>query len=244
MLVAGSPTTSAARLEVEAVLRDAGLSIVFHPVIRLESGGMLGTEALARLASDPTRSPRDLFAQAAECGLQTELEVLAVRRALIWLRELPDDAFLFVNATPSAIVSPAFHAVIPDDLADRIIIDLSVEAVIESYAELVASVRDLRARGARISIDDAGDDRASWARINRLEPEVIKLGPETTRNLMDDARARAVARHFLAFAADIHADVIAEAIETPEERDLLIDLGVKFGQGYLYGRPAALEIHA
>src|ERR1035437_5010476 len=86
---------SESRDQVVELLHGDALTMAFHPVLRLESRDMLGTEALARIAAPPDRSPREWFALAQDVGLLTALEVLAIRRALTALPKLPEGAFLF-----------------------------------------------------------------------------------------------------------------------------------------------------
>ncbi len=238
--IAPNWTELSTRAQIEELLRQGAISVVFHPVLRLESREQFGTEALARMDFDPTRGPQHWFAQAEEVGLLTELEILALRKALGLRSKIADEQYLFINASPSTLIAPDFERFVNAETGTRLMIDLSVAASVSSYPKLLDAIAKLREAGAGISLDDAADDKASRQRIEKLNPELIKLGPKMTRALPTDAAVRAATARMLAFADDLHADVIAEAIETDEEVAILVDLGVKFGQGFLFGRPAPL----
>lgn len=74
--------------------------------------------------------------------------------------------------------------------------------------------------------------------ILELRPDVIKLDAQLTSNLEHDAIKRALVKALVTFAGEIRSDLIAEGIETPDQKDTLMQLGVRKGQGYLLGRPS------
>jgi EAL domain-containing protein (putative c-di-GMP-specific phosphodiesterase class I) len=96
----------------------------------------------------------------------------------------------------------------------------------------------LRARGVRIAIDDAGAGFASLRHTLRLAPDIVKLDISITRDIDADRGRRALASAMISFADEMDMAIVAEGVETEAENAVLQELGVPFGQGYLFARPA------
>jgi EAL domain-containing protein (putative c-di-GMP-specific phosphodiesterase class I)/CheY-like chemotaxis protein len=225
---------------IRRVLDGEGLSVVYQPIVDLESGRVAGLEALARFAAEPLRPPDAWFAEAAAAGLEGELDLAAVRRALDGLSGLPPDAFLSLNVSPRTIPWPRFLEAMAAAPLARIVLEVTEHAPVGDYAKLEGALRTLRAEGARLAIDDAGAGFASLRHILRLAPEVIKLDTSLTRGIDVDRPRRALASALISFASEIGAVIVAEGIETAQELEALRSLGVRFGQGYFLGRPGTL----
>src|SRR5436305_9815393 len=96
----------------------------------------------------------------------------------------------------------------------------------------------MRARGARIAVDDAGAGYAGLNQVMRVQPDVIKLDRSLIEGVHSDSAKAALVEFFVMFARRVGAGVCTEGIETLEELRTLINLGVTYGQGYLLGRPS------
>jgi EAL domain-containing protein (putative c-di-GMP-specific phosphodiesterase class I)/CheY-like chemotaxis protein len=217
-----------------------GLTMVFQPIVDLTTGMTVGTEALARFSTDPVRPPDQWFLEAAEVGLGNELELSAVRLALNAFPVLPPDAFLSVNASPEVASGHELLSELERVPAGRAVIEITEHAPVSDYAALNSALRSARALGARLAIDDAGAGFASLRHILQLSPDLIKLDISITRGIDTERANRALAASLVTFASEIGADLVAEGIESAEELDALRDMGIRLGQGYFLGRPAAL----
>ncbi|HXF57110.1 MAG TPA: EAL domain-containing protein [Actinomycetota bacterium] len=225
---------------IRRVLSGDGLSVVYQPIVDLETGQVAGVEALARFALEPLRPPDAWFAEAAAAGLEGDLDLAAVRRALEGIGRLPPDAFLSLNVSPRTIPWPRFLEAMAEAPLTRIVLEVTEHAPVGDYANLESALRSLRGDGARLAIDDAGAGFASLRHILRLAPEVIKLDNSLTRGIDVDRPRRALASALISFASEIGAVIVAEGIETAEELAALRSLGVRLGQGYFLGRPSAV----
>jgi EAL domain-containing protein (putative c-di-GMP-specific phosphodiesterase class I) len=96
----------------------------------------------------------------------------------------------------------------------------------------------MRARGARIAVDDAGAGYAGLNQLMRVQPDVIKLDRSLIEGIHADKAKIALVEFFVMFARRVGAAVCSEGIETIDELRALVNLGVNYGQGYLLGRPA------
>ena len=213
---------------------------VYQPIIDLASKEVTGLEALARFDTTD-RPPNVWFEDATRVGLGPELEMEAARRATAALEKTSLDLYLSINFFPPTICSPEFSETLRGSWSDRLVLEITEHAAIEDYEALAAAPADARAAGVRVAVDDTGSGYASLRHILRLEPDLIKLDIELTSGLEADPRRRALARALISFASDIGAEIVAEGIETAAEVDALTELGVRWGQGYLLGRPAPLD---
>jgi EAL domain-containing protein (putative c-di-GMP-specific phosphodiesterase class I) len=219
-----------------------GLQMVYQPILDLDTGEVLGAEALARFGTEPQRSPAQWFIEAAEVGLGIQLELAALRRAAEGFALLPATAFLSVNASAETIRSPALLAALDGLPSDRLVIELTEHERVEDYDPLVAPVARLRERGVRLAVDDAGAGFASLQHILRLNPDLIKLDRTFIEGLADDPVKRALTRALISFAADIDATLVAEGVADQDELEALRALGVRHGQGRHLGEPGPLPV--
>lgn len=222
---------------VEAMLQDMTLDTVFQPVVDLQTGQMVGCEALTRFHSPHHEPPDWWFAAAEQVGLGMELELMAVRRALELLPQMPAHLQMAVNVGPATILNPEFLDLIQAADLHRLTVELTEHNPMQNYAEAHSVLRPLRDRGLRLSVDDTGSGYSGLTHILRLRPDVIKLDREMVTDVHSDPVRRALATAIVAFAEAIGAHVIAEGLEQSPEADCLRELGVGYGQGFLYWKP-------
>jgi EAL domain-containing protein (putative c-di-GMP-specific phosphodiesterase class I) len=232
------------RRRVEDVLGGSTpLSLVFQPIVDLASGEVVAVEALSRFGGSPQRPPDVWFAEAHQSGLGTELEMLAVTRALACLSALPDGVAMTFNVGPQTILSPEFLDALSGahDTA-RVVVELTEHAVVEDYPELAKVILRLRTMGTRLAVDDTGAGFASLAHILKLAPDFIKLDRELVTGIDLDPIRRALATALVSFAAETGARILAEGIESEDELDVVRRLGASYAQGFYLGRPDTLEV--
>jgi EAL domain-containing protein (putative c-di-GMP-specific phosphodiesterase class I)/DNA-binding NarL/FixJ family response regulator len=226
---------------MRTIIERGGPHMVFQPMVELATGRTLGVEALARFGTEPRRTPDQWFADAAAVGLGTELELSAVGAALRHLEALDPSWMLAINVSPSTIFADEFEALIRDVDLSRLAFEITEHQPIADYVALTRATGDLRARGALISVDDAGAGYASFRHILKLNPDVIKLDISLTRDVDHDPVKRALAASLERFAEDIGAAITAEGIETQAELDALRELGIFYGQGFFIAHPAPAD---
>ena len=223
---------------IRKIIESGGPAIVFQPIVELATGKTLGVEALARFGNGMERPPDQWFAEAATVGLGTELELAAISAALGHLHELDPKWIMAVNLSPTTMLTTEFADLIADVDLHRLAFEVTEHQPIADYQALRATTKQLRKRGALISVDDAGAGYASFRHILKLEPDVIKLDITLTRDVDSDPIKRALAASLERFAEEIGAAITAEGIETQAELDALRALGIDYGQGYYIALPS------
>jgi len=227
---------------IQAALTGSTVNMVFQPVVSLIDGSIAGAEALARFSAEPHQPPDRWFADAASVGMGLELELHAIDLAVAQLDDLPEDIFLSVNASPETVRSSRLMRVVESVPPSRIVVELTEHEQIDDYETIDEVSQTLRGMGVRLAVDDTGSGYASLRHILRLSPDIIKLDRDLILGVDADPARRALASALVHFASDIGAMVIAEGIETHAELEVLRDLGVTYGQGYLMARPGPLPL--
>lgn len=217
------------------VIVDGHLTILHQPIHRLATGRPVGVECLARFPDAAKRGPDKWFAEAVEIGRGVELEMLAVRRALETLAHVPSGFYASVNVSPETVLSGALLEVLEDGSPKKLVIEVTEHNRVDDYALLKAALAPLRPH-ARIAIDDVGAGYAGLRHLVDLEPDILKLDMSLTRDLHRDPARLALAGALVSFADAIGASLVAEGVETAEERDALAEMGVELAQGWFYSR--------
>jgi EAL domain-containing protein (putative c-di-GMP-specific phosphodiesterase class I) len=119
-----------------------------------------------------------------------------------------------------------------------VIVEITEHERIDDYEAVKAGLARL-GTNVQLAVDDAGSGYASLRHILALQPAYVKLDMEWVRDIDGDPIRRALVAGLAYFATETGCDLIAEGIETPAELGALRDLGVRFGQGFLLGRPMA-----
>jgi len=218
------------------------LETIFQPLVDLDNNQCVAYEALTRFPEDPAWSTSDWFATAREVGMAVELELAAIAAALDHLDEIPARTALAINVSAMVAVTDEFFVLVAP-VAHRLIIELTEHDPVDDYHALAKALAGLRQLGARIAVDDVGAGAASLRHVLNLAPDIVKLDLTLTHGLEDVPGAHALASAMVHFAGSTGALIAAEGIETPHELELLRELGVDHGQGYLLGRPGPLEAH-
>lgn len=239
-LTARRHDVATARRAVREVLDNQAVRTVFQPIVRISDGATVGFEALARFEPETFAGPDRAFAAASMCGLGVPLELLALRRALARMPDLPAEAYLAVNLSAEALLDGEVLDTLLAHAGPRLTVEVTEHTQVGDYDALAGAVRALRRTGVRLSVDDAGAGYASLQHVLRLRPDLIKLDISLVRDIDTDPVKAALAGCLNDFAGQIGASLIAEGIETGAELARLAAAGIGFGQGYHLARPADL----
>jgi EAL domain-containing protein (putative c-di-GMP-specific phosphodiesterase class I) len=217
-----------------------GLRAVYQPIVDLARGVTVGYEALARFDASITAGPDRWFAAARTHGCPAELEAGALRAALAARADLPVNCFLTLNVSPDLLGEEPIRSVWAEQGDLRgLVIELTEQAPIESYAALEDDLARLRAAGALIAVDDAGAGYAGLRHLLALRPSIIKLDRALVEDVDRDSAKLALIEMIGTFAGRVDAWLLAEGVERADELDVLASLGVPLAQGYHLARPAA-----
>jgi diguanylate cyclase (GGDEF)-like protein len=232
----GEAAVDQQRAAVRRLLDDPTLiTPVFQPIVDLATGRVAGYEGLSRFPAEDGRRPDEWFDLARRCGLGPLLQALALKR-LVEVPGRPNRTWLSLNLDAGALATDAVQGALPRDL-HGIVVEITEQELPPDDEALQRILADLRERGAKIALDDAGAGYAGLQHVVRIRPEIIKLDRSLVRGVDDDAERLALIESFAAFSARTGALLCAEGIETDEELAVLVAARVDLGQGYRLGRP-------
>lgn len=237
--VSGDRAADRAGLEVRFEAALPALWVAFQPIVRAESGEIVGYEALARSDDDVLRDPGAIFAAAERLGRVRELGRVLRRRVAAAIAEAPAGALIFVNLHVEELGDPELGAA--DDVlrrhASRIVLEVTERDSLESIENLPARLVELRAAGFRIAVDDLGAGYAGLSSFAVLKPEVVKIDLSLVRGLDRDPMKRKLVRSIASLCRELEVELVAEGVETIEESHALGALGCGLQQGFLFARP-------
>jgi EAL domain-containing protein (putative c-di-GMP-specific phosphodiesterase class I) len=149
---------------------------------------------------------------------------------------------LFLNLHPRDLEDETLYA---EDaplsaLAPRVVLEITERASLSHVKDVRGRVAALRKLGFRIALDDLGAGYAGLTSFAQLDPDVVKLDMSLVRGSDTEPTKQAILSTFVNLCRDLNMMVVAEGIETAQERDTLASLGCTIFQGYLFGRPARL----
>lgn len=225
------------RSRTQAAIRGEGLRMAAQPIVDLETGRVIGGEALARFDEPVAGGPATWFAEAWDVGLGLELELATARLALATVAPALDPGYVGLNLSPETILSHDFLELLPELPVDRTVLEVTEHAAVSDYGAFQLPVKHLREAGGRLAVDDVGAGFASLRHILELEADILKLDVQLVRDIHVDAKRRALAAGLVSFAKESGTQICAEGIEQREELEALRDLGVRYGQGYYLARP-------
>jgi EAL domain-containing protein (putative c-di-GMP-specific phosphodiesterase class I) len=231
--------------ELRRIIEDSEVTTLFHPIIDLHSGMTLGHEALAR---GPVGSifemPVSMFAASGPAGETAALDRLCRTQALCSCCRMDGLGKLFINVTPQSLSDPEWQsgrivellaeaALTPGDL----VLELSESQADLDIAQTSAAIAPLRSRGFRIALDDVGSGYASLATMERLCPDYLKVDGSLVRDIDSHLIKQEAMTSLVQVAGRLGSAVIAEGVESQAESDAIRNLGVRFGQGFLFATP-------
>jgi diguanylate cyclase (GGDEF)-like protein len=240
------------RLELRSALghavNEGHFLLAYQPIVDLVGDEPVGFEALVRWVH-PTNgvvSPAEFIAVAEESGLIVPIGRWVLQQALHtvaqWRRALPPDRrpFVSVNVSVRQFREPGFVDEILQALAyaevppSALMLELTETLLTGEHETVWRDLATLRAHGVRVAIDDLG---AEHARLRRRPIDVVKIDKVLIDDMVDDPRPRALVTEIVGVARSLGLTVIAEGVESTPHRDLLVRLGFRLGQGYLWSSP-------
>ena len=215
------------------------LWIAYQPIISWSRRSTFAWEALVRNEEPTLRSPPDLFEAAERLGRVRDLGRTVRDRVAQTLDRQPMNGLLFINLhamelDDDSLLDPAAPL---SRHAARVVLEVTERAPLEQIPDAVARVTQLRSLGYRIAVDDLGAGYAGLTSFAHLEPEVVKVDMSLIRGLDRSPMKQKLLGSIVALCRDLGIEIIAEGVETAQERDALIAVGGDLCQGYLFARP-------
>ncbi|MBE9146520.1 putative bifunctional diguanylate cyclase/phosphodiesterase [Planktothrix mougeotii] len=245
-------TVVAEHLQLEADLQRAierqQLSLNYQPIVSLKTQKIVGFEALVRW-SHPQRgfvSPAQLIYLAEKAGLIVSMGQWVLSQAcqhlLEWKPQFPE---LYVSVNLSEIQLRHPHLLqevkgVLDSLklpAFSLKLEITESNLMENITHTTELLRQLKALKIRLLIDDFGTGYSSLSYLQKLPVDTLKIDRSFVQNIQAGNKDFEIAKTIINLAHSLGLEVVAEGIETPDQEEMLKQLGCEFGQGYLFSPP-------
>ena len=236
-------------LDLEAAIDRREILVHYQPVVRLADGEIEGFEVLARWPH-PTRgllSAADFLPAAEETGLTVELGRLVLHQALTDARRWPERLTIWLNLAAAELANERLVETLAEALKgyglepSRLVLEVTESGVIQGSDGALVAMRRLRDLGVGLTIDDFGTGYSSLSRLAEFPIESVKIPKPFVDRLIGEDADEAFVDAILRLGDSLGLAAVAEGIEHVAQAERLRQLGCRFGQGYLFGRPAPAE---
>jgi EAL domain-containing protein (putative c-di-GMP-specific phosphodiesterase class I)/CheY-like chemotaxis protein len=234
-------------------LATGAITSVLQPIVEIGAGGppfrAHAVESLARAPrTTPLRNPEILFAYASRKERLFETDILCIKAALSEAKKLKlNGAKLFINTQPRSLTRPEFAPMVADLVAaagfknEEIVFELTEQQTIVNPKAFANTLGKLRAQGFQCALDDYGVGFANLRLVQDLRPEYLKLSGYFCRDIHLDPFKQLIVRSTGDMCRVLGIPIILESVETAEELEVVKSLGIQYGQGYYFARPAPAD---
>jgi diguanylate cyclase (GGDEF)-like protein len=226
-----------------ALLRGNVLEVFSQPIVNLLDGRIISQEMLIRGPNGPLKGPDALFRYCQEKDILTAVDLRCLKKCakVAGAVAAGGAARYHVNIMPATLLQTPVDELIrvlqvSDDYG-HCCLELSEQQLLGDPAVLLPRVRSLQEAGIRIAIDDVGYGKSHLENLLMLNPQVMKVDKRLVLGLASDDEMRHTLSRLLKMADVLGAEVVAEGIEDADDYRVLLEMGVRFGQGYLFGMP-------
>ena len=221
------------------------ISPFMQPIVNLQTGEIFAYEVLTRLKRGDQYVVADDFVTIAEdLGLIREMDLSIIRQAL---QQTPRHMRLFLNVSLSSFFNPEFSdelrsILLSPEVKGRDITIEFTERQTTTFTEgFLGYFNELRASGCKLALDDFGVGYSSYGYLRQLRPEYVKIDGSFVQQVLTNTQDAKIVAQITELSLIFGADNIAEHIEDEETYQRLLQMGVKYGQGYYFGRPKMIH---
>jgi EAL domain-containing protein (putative c-di-GMP-specific phosphodiesterase class I) len=231
-------------LHLKQIIKKRQVNMVYQPVVDVVAQRVIGFEALARMPQKLFPKPDRVFKVASENGSLWTLERICRKRALDDLPPLDREQLLFLNIEPDSIFDPhlrrrKFLRLVEQAGLDprRMVLEITEHTAIRDLEAFRSTLKEVRALGFKLAMDDVGAGYAGLQAIAHLRPDYIKVDMMLVRDMHLDRIKQELIETIRRFSDSTGIVLIAEGVECLAELKSLTRAGVRCAQGYLFAKP-------
>ena len=236
--------------DLRRALTQAQFMLYYQPIVDLATGHVHKAEALIRW-QHPMRgmvNPIDFISIAEDTGMIVEIGDWvfkeAMRQVKTWRSEVAPDFQISVNKSPVQFLSHGSshapwvqHLQAMDLPGQCVVVEITEGLLMETVSEVDTHLLGLRDAGIQVSLDDFGTGYSSLSYLKKFDIDYLKIDRSFVKNLHDGAQDSALCEAIIVMAHKLGLKVIAEGVETEQQRQVLAQAGCDYAQGYLFSRP-------
>lgn len=225
------------------------IKIHYQPIVNGQTGEIVGFESLARwhhpeLGQIP---PEQFIVTAEKMGMVTEITLCLFEQAMQNLKTWPAHIYLSFNLSVHDVINRETLAQLKSILdghgvsASRVQFEITETTMMTDLEHCSNITKELQEQGFSVALDDFGSGYSSLSYLHKLAFDTLKIDRSFVQNLHQDPRSRGVVKTILELGSSFEVRCTVEGVETEEQKDLLLELGCKYMQGYYFYRPAPIE---
>ena len=236
---------------LDSAVTESAFTLVYQPIVELNTGTVAGFEALLRWphAEWGMVQPDQFIALAEETGHIVPLGAWVLQQAMTdlarWLLHAPDHppVYVSVNVAARQLRDTDFVRGVRRRLTESglppssLVLELTESGLLRPDQRLQADLEELKGMGVRLAIDDFGTGYSSLSYLRELPIDVLKIDKSFVDGIAVSTQRLALAEVIIRIAKTLGLTVIAEGIESEVQRDMLVSMGCRYGQGYLLAAP-------
>jgi EAL domain-containing protein (putative c-di-GMP-specific phosphodiesterase class I) len=225
---------------VKSILQAGEFKLVFQPVVDLKTRQTHHYEALMRFNDGMDAYDTVRFSE--QVGLATEFDLAVLKKVLAAITQYPTE-FIAVNVSGMSVQNEPFRAQFNDILRNHgplkghVLIELTESHLIENTDAAADFLISLRKRGFRICLDDFGAGASAYNYLRRFDVDFVKIDGPFLTEALTNPRQKAIIHSLSILCQELKTGVIGEMIETEPAVKMATELGIGYGQGYLFGKP-------
>lgn len=231
---------------LKALVGQQAFKLNFQPIVYLPSEEICHYEALVRFTTD--ESPYELIVFGEDIGIAPDIDIAILKQAIGYIQNnVKDDPALrvAVNISGQSIQSESFFTKMMAMLdktkvsSKNLMFEITESTAIADLEKVNEYIQRLRERGFEVCLDDFGAGAASFQYLNGLDIDCVKIDGKYIRDALNSSRDEAMVRNLSRMCQDLGVTTVAEMVETQEQLDYLVGIGVDKGQGWIFGKPTA-----
>lgn len=235
---------------MDEIVASKALYPLFQPIVTLDKQPLpIGFEALARYRDNVLlRDPQVLFRYASRKGRVADLEVACVSQSLRTGAALARSGALFLNIHPDVLrEGRKLYDVLQRDSEKygislhSVVLEITEQASLPDDKSAFDTFEQLRRIGVRFALDDVGVAYSHLPAIDRIQPSFLKISQHFGTSFEADPTKMKIVSNLLSLSSDFGCTLILEGIEHAETADVAANLGIRYGQGFLFARPAEAD---
>ena len=225
---------------IRALIDGNKYTLFYQPVVRLSDRTTHHYEALLRFADG--RAPFDTIRLSEQLGLVQDFDLAVAKKAIETLGR-HEDTTIAINLSGLSVQGDQFREHLRQLLggaggvSQRLMFELTESNAIEDIEAAATFLRWLRRTGYRVCLDDFGAGAATYTYLRHFDVDFVKIDGPFLKEARDNPRQRALVRSVSHLCRDLHTEVVAEMIEDDAMAVLCQEMGIGYGQGYLFGKP-------
>ena len=241
------------RNDLERAVAEDQVELLYQPIVDLQTGEIVGTEALARWKHPylGLLEPRAFIPLAEESGLIVGLGLAVLRQACrqlgLWQQRWPDQSLgMSVNVSARQLLDRRLVAKVTAATADfginpaDLTLEITESVLVSESSTVLDRLAQLRALGVRLAIDDFGTGYSSLAYLGQYPVDALKIDRLFVSGISDE-RQLSLTKTIIGLGEMLGATTVAEGIETESQLEALRGLGCRHGQGFFFSEPVAAE---